>query len=50
MAFDFKQLWTKDMDKIEFSGYEATIDLTVFLPTTDTRPTNAAQMAESRSA
>ena len=43
-----KQLLTKDMDKIEFTGYETTIDLTAFIPTTDTRPSYAARLAKSR--
>ena len=44
-----KQLLIKDMDKIEFTGYLSTIDLTMFLLTTDTRPAYAARLAKNRS-
>jgi hypothetical protein len=38
------------MDKIEFTGYETTFDLTAQLPGTDTKPTSATRLAESRDA
>jgi hypothetical protein len=38
------------MDKIEFTGYETTIDLTAQLPGTDTKRTNPTRLAESRDA
>jgi hypothetical protein len=45
--WDSKQLLIKDIDKIEFNGYEATIDLTVLLPTTDTDQPVQPDLAET---